>query len=245
MKRRSLFSLALAFGCTQGVAFAAGPRRLRVVTTNLPPLVIEDGGARPGALRELLTELCKRMRLSLEVGFVPWKRALFLATTMPAVAIFPVTRLPARETQFRWLAPLYEERYLFLARRGGKFDIRHPETMKSSRIATLRGAAQASILQELGYHNLIEASSVEEIHRFLLEGMTDAAFGEKHIIQSSLKARGGEKDFQVSQPVRSTTAWLAGSLDFDDATAQRFQRIKAAMDADGTSQRILARYGLA
>jgi polar amino acid transport system substrate-binding protein len=244
MKRRTLLGLALAAGCASGPLFAAGTRRLRVVTTNLPPLVIEDGGEKPGALSELLTELCRRLRLTPEVEFVPWKRALFLATSMPATAIFPVTRLPEREAQFRWLAPMYEERYLFLAPHGGKFDIRHPEAMKSSRIATLRGAAQASILKDLGYHNLIEASSIDEIHRFLLEGMTDAAFGEKYIIQSSLKARGGQKDFRVSQPVRSTTAWLAGSLDFDQATAQRFQRMKAAMDADGTSQRILSRYGL-
>ncbi|MFS2003133.1 substrate-binding periplasmic protein [Duganella sp. CT11-25] len=205
---------------------------------------MEGGGKNPGALNELLEELCKRMRLSPKVEFVPWKRALFLATTMPVTAIFPLTRLPEREAKFRWLAPMYEERYLFLARRGSKFDIRHPESMKASRIATLRGAAQAIMLQELGYHNLIEASSVDEIHRFLLEGMTDAAFGEKFIIQSSLKARDGEKDFHVSQPVRSTTAWLAGSLDVDDDTVQRFQRAKAAMDDDGTSQRILAKYGL-
>lgn len=244
MKRRILFNLALVLGCAPGSLLAAGARQLRVVTTNLPPLVIEDGGKSPGALRELLAELCKRMQLSPKVEFVPWKRALFLTTTMPATAIFPLTRLQEREARFRWLAPMYEERYLFLARRGSKFDIHHPEAMKSSRIATLRGAAQSIMLQELGYHNLIEASSIEEVHRFLLEGMTDAAFGEKFIIQSSLKARDGEKDFHVSQPVRSTTAWLAGSLDFDDATAQLFQRAKAAMDADGTSQRILAKYGL-
>jgi ABC-type amino acid transport substrate-binding protein len=244
MKRRILFNLALILGCAPGSLLAAGARQLRVVTTNLPPLVIEDDGKNPGALRELLTELCKRMQLSPKVEFVPWKRALFLTTTMPATAIFPLTRLREREARFRWLAPMYEERYLFLARRGSKFDIHHPEAMKSSRIATLRGAAQSIMLQELGYHNLIEASSIEEVHRFLLEGMTDAAFGEKFIIQSSLKARNGEKDFHVSQPVRSTTAWLAGSLDFDDATAQQFQRAKAAMDADGTSQRILAKYGL-
>ena len=140
---------------------------------------------------------------------------------------------------------MYEEHYLFLAPRGGKFDILHPELMKSARISTLRGAGQAILLQELGYRNLIEASSVEEIHRFLLQGMADAAFGERFIIQSSLKSRNAEKDFQVSPPVRSTTAWLAGSLDFDDGTVQRFQRTKAAMDADGTSQRILAKYGLA
>lgn len=245
MKRRTLLSLAAALSCGTGFAHAAQGKALRVVTTHLPPLVVENDDINPGALRELLNELCKRTQMTLKLEFVPWKRALFLATSMPETAIFPVTRLPDRETKFRWLAPLYEEHYMFLAARGGKFDIRHPEDMKASRITLLRGAAQAAILQELGYRNVVEANSIEEIHRYLLKGMADAAFGEQHIIQSSLKSRSAQKDFYLSPPVRTTTAWLAGSLDFDDATVQLFQQTKSAMDADGTTRRILGKYNLA
>ncbi|WP_332851877.1 substrate-binding periplasmic protein [Duganella sp. S19_KUP01_CR8] len=227
------------------MARAAQGKELRVVTTHLPPLVVENDDQNPGALRELLNELCKRVQMSLKLEFVPWKRALFLATSMPETAIFPVTRLLDRETKFRWLAPLYEEHYMFLAARNGKFDIQHPEAMKARRITLLRGAAQATILQELGYRNIIEASSIEEVHRYLLKGMADAAFGEQHIIQNSLTSRSAQKDFHLSAPVRTTTAWLAGSLDFDDATVQLFQHTKAAMDADGTTRRILGKYKLA
>ena len=245
MKRRTLLGLAAALGCGTGLAHAAQDRQLRVVTTHLPPLVVENDDRNPGALRELVDELCKRAQISLKLEFVPWKRALFLATSMPATAIFPVTRLAEREDKFRWLAPLYEEHYMFLAARGSQFDVRHPEAMKDRRITLLRGAAQAAILQELGYRNIVEANSVEEVHRYLLKGMADAAFGERNIIQSSLKSRSAQTDFHISQPVRTTTAWLAGSLDFDEPTVQLFQRLKAAMDADGISKRILAKYNLA
>lgn len=226
------------------MAHAAPGRQLRVVTTHLPPLVIENDDKNPGVLRELVDELCKRTQTSLKLEFVPWKRALFLATSMPTTAIFPLTRLAEREARFRWLAPLYEEHYMFLAVRNGRFDVQHPEDMKARRVALLRGAAQAAILQDLGYRNIVEANSIEEIHRYLLKGMADAAFGERNIIQSSLQSRSAQTDFQVSAPVRTTTAWLAGSLDFDDATVQQFQRTKAAMDADGTSRRLLAKYNL-
>ncbi|WP_229214568.1 ABC transporter substrate-binding protein [Duganella sp. HH101] len=245
MERRTLLGAAMALGCSAGLTRAAPVAQLRVVTAHLPPLVIENGGNRPGALRELVDELCNRVQMALKLEFVPWKRALFLATSMPATAIFPVTRLPEREATFRWLAPLYEEHYLFLAAHNSKFDIEHPGDMKGRRIALMRGAAQAAILQELGYRNIIEANSIEEVHRYLTGGMADAAFGERNIILSSLSSRSAQKDFRLSPPVRSTTAWLAGSLDFDDATVQQFQRAKAAMDADGTSRRILARYKLA
>jgi hypothetical protein len=73
MKRRTLFNLALALGCAPASVLAAGSRQLRVVTAHLPPLVLENGGDRPGALYELLMELCKRMKLEPKVEFFPWE----------------------------------------------------------------------------------------------------------------------------------------------------------------------------
>jgi ABC-type amino acid transport substrate-binding protein len=243
MNRRKILALAALLGLAQhGRSGAAA--QMRVVTAHLPPLVLENSQRRPGALMELVRELCRRLKLAPATEFVPWRRALFLATSMPATTIFPLTRLPDREAQFRWLAPLYEERYVFLAPRQGNFDLARLDDMKTRRITLLRGAAQAAILAELGYHNLVEAATVDEVHRFLLGGMADAAFGERNIIRASLKSHAAEQRFDLSAPLRSTTAWLAGSLDFGDDEVQRFQRAMAAMEADGSKRRILARYGL-
>lgn len=235
----------LALAALSGLAPAArGAAPLRIATTHLPPLVLEHTPHKPGALMELVQELCRRMRLTPQAVFVPWPRAVFLATSMPATAIFPLTRVGDREKQFRWLAPLYDEHYVFLAARQGNFDLRHLDDMKTRRIALLRGAGQAAILAEMGFHNLVEAISIDEIHRFLLGGMADASFGERNIIRSSLKSRDEEQRFALSAPLRTTTAWLAGSLDFSEADAQRFQRTMDAIEADGSKRRILLQYGL-
>jgi ABC-type amino acid transport substrate-binding protein len=252
MNRRLVIAAAAALGLTPHTWAAAQSRaatgpatsRMRLVTTHLPPLVLEHGGTRPGALTELVVELCKRMQLAPQTQFVPWRRATFLATTMPATAIYPLTRLPEREAQYRWLAPLYDEHYVFLALRKGPFDVHSPQQMKTRRIAMLRGAGQAAVLRELGYSNLVEAASIDEVHRFLLTGIAEASFGERNIIRTSLRNRGEEANFELSAPLRSTTAWLAGSLDFTQDEVQQFQRATAAMAADGSSRRILARYGL-
>lgn len=246
MDRRQLISLAL--GALAGAAApqsAAELAPLHIVTSHLPPLVLEDGSDNPGALRELVDELAQRMRLQPVFQFVPWQRAQFLATHTTATAIFPLTRLPAREAQFRWLAPLFEESWVFLAPLDGRFDVRNPAQMKNSRIALLRGAAQASLLQQLGYRRIVEAKSIDEVHRFLVEGMADAAFGDRAIIQKSLNMRAAEHLFQLSAPLHSTIAWLAGSLDFSDKDAAQFQKAMAEMVADGTQRRILKKYGLA
>jgi ABC-type amino acid transport substrate-binding protein len=219
-------------------------RPLRIATTHLPPLVMEAGGTQAGALRELVDALCRRLGLVPDLAFVPWRRALHMASTMPRTTVFPLTRLAEREAGFRWLAPLYKEHFIFMAQHGRDFDVDRPQEMRGARIALLRGAAQSAILGELGFRNLVEGSSIDEIHRFLVKGMADAVFGERAIIQRSLRMRNEEQDFRLGRPVRSTSAWLAGSLDFSEAEARRYRAAMAALVADGTQRRIFRQYGL-
>lgn len=242
--RRQLLGAAIVLGLAPGMGRAAAPP-LRVVTTDVPPLVVERGGARPGALHEIVTELCRRLGRSPQLQFFPWKRAIFLATHLPQTTIFPLTRLSERERQFRWLAQLYEEQYTFLAPRGRGFDVRNYEQMRDRRITLLRGSSLQEVLRELGFRHIVEANSVDEVHRFLVEAMADAAFGELAIIRASLATRRATHDFDVGAPVRRTAAWLAGSLDFTASDAARFQAAMKTIVDDGTHGKILERYQLA
>jgi ABC-type amino acid transport substrate-binding protein len=242
-RRLVLAAATLAAGAPM-LARAARGNALRVVTSDLPPLVIEHGGQQPGALHQVVSELCKRVELVPEIEFLPWKRAIFVATNSAATTIFPLTRLPERERQFRWLAPLYDERYVFLAPRGRAFDVHHPANMKDMRVTLIRGSALKSVLLGMGYTNIVEARSIDEVHRFLVAGIADAAYGELSIVRNSLRTRVAEADFDYSEPVSRTAAWLAGSLDFSEARAAPFQRAMQTMMADGSYAAILKRYQL-
>ena len=247
MTRRQILQLGAALmglGTGATVLAEARPRKiLHIVTSHLPPWVI-DGGTGYGAGQELVLELMRRVHLHPEIEFVPWRRAQLLVASRPGTAIFPLTRQPNREQKFRWLAPLYEENYVFLAARSSRFDVSRIGAMKNSRIALLRGGAQIATLQEKGFRRLVEATSIDEVHRFLLGGMADASFGEHSIIMNSLHTRGEANDFVVSAPVLTTVAWLAGSLDFNDGQARQFSTAMAEIVADGTKKRIFKKYGL-
>lgn len=244
--RRQLLMAAALLGAVPWPAGASQPRLkpLRVVTAELPPFAMEHG-ARRGALRELVDELCRRLALAPTVQFVPWKRAVVISAGTPGVAIFPLTRLPEREAQYRWLAPLFEESYVFLAPRARAFDVRRPQAMKDKRITMIRGSSLIPVVTGMGYRHIVEARSIDEVHRLLVRGMADAAFGEMAIIRNSLKGRAAEHAFDIGQPVRKTTAWLAGSPAFTEAEAALFQTTMQAMTVDGTSHNILKSYGLA
>lgn len=252
-RQRRLVLNATVLGAASLVAGMPLPVRgagkpLRIVTTHLPPLVIgyggEHDGQAPGALHELVIELCKRINVTPAIEFLPWKRATVLAASSAATGIFPLTRTPEREREFRWLVPLYDENYVFLAPRGRAFDVERPANTKNMKIAMLRGSSLRAVVIEMGYTNIVEARSIDELYRFVLAGIADAAFSEVAVVRNLLRNKFADADFVYSAPVSQTSAWLAGSLDFTEARGASFRRAMKDMKADGTYFSTLKRYQL-
>lgn len=217
---------------------------IRVATTELPPLTIENAPQAPGALYEMVEELARRAKVPVHIEFVPWKRAMHLSTSKPRTAIFPLTRSVEREHQFRWLAKLYHEQFQFIALKHGQFDVAEPARSKGRRIGVLRGSLTGRMLRESGYQNLVEASSVDECMRFLKRGIVDAVFANRSLFRATLK-ESLVRDYRLSDTIRTTTTWLGGSLDFSEADAAHYQKVMKEMVEDGSYAAILKKYDLA
>jgi len=216
---------------------------VRVATTELPPFAMENVPDAPGALHEIVQELLRRTAVPGRIEFVPWRRAMLLASTQRRTVIFPLSRTPEREPQFRWLARLYQERFVFLSTQGRAFDVAAPQAHKQARIGVLRGSIVTVALRELGYTNIVEAASVDEELRFLERGIVDAVFGEAAIFQHVLKGRIAASYF-LSAPQSTTVTWLGASLDLTEAEAALFAKARRDMVDDGSYARILKKYGL-
>jgi polar amino acid transport system substrate-binding protein len=211
----------------------------------LPPMSLEGAPSAPGAMFEVVAELTKRANLPATITFAPWPRAIYLTNNLKRTAIFPLTRTPEREKNFRWLVPLFQENYVFIANGKERFDLQHPEAMKDKRVGILRGSAMISELKASGYLNIIETSSVNEGRRFLARGIVDAMVGDRDIVRRSLIGLPEADLFEMSKPVRKTYTWLGGSLDFTEAEAAQLEKAMASMVEDGTYARILKKYALA
>ncbi len=237
---RTIRIATLAAMLSAATAFAAP---LRILTSDLPPLAIERTPAQPGALVEIVAELTRRAGIAATNEFVPWQRAVFVVGHLPRTALYPLTRTPEREKNFRWLAPLYREQFVFIAEAGGA-ELTDLAALKGSRIALLRGSTQWDNLKRLGYTQLIPTTSVQEGLRFVHEGMADAIYGDQAIVGHTARMLFPDKSWNASAAIVSTTTWLGGSLDLTEADAERFRQALEAMRADGTYARILRRYQL-
>lgn len=225
-------------------AQAAGIEPLRIATTSLPPLTYENTLAAPGALYEVVEEMARRAQVPASIEFVPWMRAVYMTTSLPRMGIFPLTRSSERETQFRWVVRLYHEHFLFMTlKRSKTFDVAEPALSKERRIGILRGSVVIKVLRENGYRHIVEASSIDESVRFLKRGIVDAVFGDRTIYRAATNGR-AEHDYAMSEPLRTTTTWLGGSLDFPDADAALLQKAMKEMQDDGSYARILKKYDL-
>lgn len=236
----ALFALLLACATPALAASAA----MRLATTDLPPYAIEGGGERPGAIVELVRELGRRAGMPANVEFVPWKRAVFMAGSMPRAAVFPLTRTPEREQSFRWLVPLYEERFAFIGP-SGRFDPAQPLALRERPIAVLRGTMHMLTLRDKGYTNIIEAANLLEALRFVRRGIADALYGEVRVADHVYRRQFPGEPFVTSEAISPPTAsWLGGSPGFTEQEAAHLQQALRAVVEDGTYAAIMKKYGL-
>jgi polar amino acid transport system substrate-binding protein len=242
-KLRSLLAGSL-LAWTVSWAAAAEPAPFRLVVGELPPFATEKGDAAPGSLVEITLELARRVGEKPTVDFYPWQRALVMTTGMSRMATLPLTRTPEREPRYRWLAQLYRQDFVFVAPHGA-FDLRHPETLKTRRIAVLRGSPHVKVLTEAGYQNVFECATVSECTRMVTSSLADATYGGEVIHRSTVNQAGNKAaNFDFSAPFRSGEIWLAGSLDFTDADIAQWEAAMKSMRNDGSCARILRKYSL-
>ena len=227
------------------IASAAAPMApFQLVAGELPPFADDNDARRPGALVEITQELARRIGSPPTVKIYPWQRALMMARNLHRIAIVPLTRTPERESQYRWLAHLYAQRFVFVARHG-VVDVNNLEELKKHRIAILRGSPHLDALKAEHFSHLIECASANECTRMINTGLADATYGSEAVRRSTAVMAGGkEADFDFSAPLRVGDIWLAGSLDFSEEEAARWRAAMASMRADGSAARILRKYGL-
>ncbi|MCK7612303.1 substrate-binding periplasmic protein [Roseibium sediminicola] len=91
-----------------GNATKAEPAEIKLVTQSFAPLQWDNDGRPDGYVTAFLLEAAERVNQTVPVTvsafeFLPWKRAMLMAESVPNVMFFSLSRTPEREDKFLWL----------------------------------------------------------------------------------------------------------------------------------------------
>lgn len=85
---------------------AMADESIRIVTEELPPYNMTEGGRVTGMSSEVVEAVLKEVGLHARIEVMPWARAYDLALNVENVLIYSIARTPAREAKFNWVGAI-------------------------------------------------------------------------------------------------------------------------------------------
>ena len=242
--RRRVLHRALAGGLAL-VLPAAPAWSLELVSADFPALISPQGRDAPGPLGEFLVQLCERAGWDLQPRFYPFARATLMARMGRQVLMAPLARTPEREAQYRWLVPLYTQRYALMGLRSQWPAGIDEATARKSKVLTLRGALSTDSLHRQGYRVVTQEPDYEHILRRLGDRSATLLYGAVPVVLAAIRAGGQDpRDWVEGPGYDQNDIWLVGSHDLQDRQVQQVLDAFEKLRREGEHQRLLQRIGV-
>ncbi|MCZ4303871.1 transporter substrate-binding domain-containing protein [Zoogloeaceae bacterium G21618-S1] len=142
---RTLAVLLLVF------VLPAGAQSIRVVTEDFPPFNYEKNGVVSGVSTAVVRAVLAEAGLEGTIQLMPWARAYELAQHTENVLIYSITRTPAREDRFKWVAQVAPSEWFLYSFGGREVGLSTLEDAKRYRIATVYEDVGEQFLLEKGF----------------------------------------------------------------------------------------------
>lgn len=210
--------------------------QLTIYTENSPPGSYVEEGRLQGPAVRVVEEILRRLGLKSTIQVVPWARGYHLARTQPNVALFATSRLPQREALFKWVGPLYIQRWGFYAPRQAALDIQTMEEARAvARIGTYRQDAKEAYLKSLGFRNLVSTNNNIGNVRHLMEGEIDMWVSSDFNMPWIVRYAGYDpRDLKLVLSLKTVGNYIAFSPLTADHIVACWQETLDAIRRDGT-----------
>lgn len=216
--------------------------RLHLISSEFPPLIYARGAGAPGALGEFLQDLGQELGQPLDLNFYPFARALALTQRGPGVLMAPLARTPDREKALRWVAMLYQHRYVLYGKKERWTQLPPEADLRGAHVAVLRGAIGRERLRSLGFTRIIEEADYPRILRRLDEGTVDFVYAAEPLFVGALQSTGRELGGFLEGPSYDTREiWLAASPDINEAQLSQVRLALDKLKRDGRYAKFLQR----
>jgi polar amino acid transport system substrate-binding protein len=228
---------------------AAAKDSVRLVTAELPPYtfqvppdtVSEDPGPGQGMVHETVVEMAKRVGHSGRIEYMPWARAQQLTIDGADYGILSLTRTPEREPLYKWGVRIVTDDLVLAGGQG--VDVSSLDKVKDRPIGVLLRSGAEALLKEKGFTRIQPAPEEWLNAQKMKERRIDAWLAPRlMVIHAMQEVRGDLASLNIGQIVRPSEIYLAFSRKVPDEEIAKWQNALKSMEADGTYQKILAKY---
>ncbi|WP_374568553.1 substrate-binding periplasmic protein [Ideonella sp.] len=237
-RQLSLAALALC-----ALAAHATSADLRIVTEELPPYNMTQGGQITGLSTEVVQAVLKEVGLQAPIKSMPWARAYDIALNEENVLIYSITRTPQREKLFKWVGVIAPTHWALYTRTGRNLSIRQLDDARKFQIATVNEDAGEQYLVSKGFvlgKNLQSSNKYEFNYEKLKLGRVDLWIANEPNAAYLSRQAGDDPDTMLvrvlSLPDLANDDGLnmAFSTKTPDATVERFRKGLETIRRNGT-----------
>ncbi|MES2323684.1 MAG: ABC transporter substrate-binding protein [Pseudomonadota bacterium] len=231
--------LILAGPCAD--AGAAARPQLHIVTEHSPPSAMKVAGQVTGFATEKLRVVMERVGIDYDIGMLPWKRAYLLAQNQADTCVYSTTRVPERETMFKWVGPTHENDWTLFARADHQFKLSRLEDARALRIGAYNGDVRGEALQAQGY--IVDAVQDKLANpRKLLLNRIDLWASSLRVGGAHIAENGWTGQIVPVLTFKRTQLYLACHASVPDALILKMNTALRQMNAEGLSAAIERKY---
>lgn len=236
------FVLALA-GLCAGDSAADRPR-LYITAEVSPPSAMYLNGKFAGFATEKIRLMLQRADIDGDIDVLPWSRAYTLALSQSNACVYSTTRVPERETLFKWVGPTHENDWTLFARADRRYKFTSLEEARKLRIGAYSGDVRADFLMDKGF-NVDAVQDKLANPRKLLLNRIDLWASSLRVGSAVVTQNGWSGQIVPVLTFKRTELYLACNKGVPDNLIEKLNAALQAMNKEGVSQSIEKKYDFA
>lgn len=225
--------------CSAGAA--AERPHLHITTEFSPPSAMTRDGRVIGFATEKIRIIMERLGIDYEIEMLPWKRAYLLAQTQAATCVYSTTRVPERETLFKWIGPTHENDWTLFGLAGRNYQVATIEDARKYRIGGYNGDVRSEALIAQGFMVDTVQDRLANPRKLLVDRI-DLWASSLRVGSAIVAENGWSKQIVPVLTFKRTGLYLACNPGVPDALVAKMNATLRAMNHEGLSAAIERKY---
>jgi len=232
-----IFALSVLFTVNKSLADTANSKYVYAGCSDWKPYCYKENGQLQGSLVDISKAILNEADIKYTFNVFPWVRVYHKGLNEADFLILGLGRTQARETSFKWIAPLKKPSKIHAYKRtGSEISLDHTDDLKDFTIAVERGSYTHDYLIDSGHDEdkLLTVSRYSQLFNVLLHERAELFLLDDSAFQPEALRGGFDPDlFQRSILVFTVTEYLATSMKTSNEMIEKIQSSYAKLTKQG------------